>query len=116
MTGPASTIIATWKPPSEVNVPCPVTCREITNASAIGPTTSPSPVRLAVAGNATFFLSSPYTPNDTASASPSHGGLPLPTLITTTASAAMPSAATCARFGRSRSTTTPSSTLTSGLM
>jgi hypothetical protein len=64
----------------------------------------------------TFFLSSPYTPKVTASASPIQGTVPSAMLITNTAAVATSSATHCARRSRSCSTSTPSSTLTSGLM
>ncbi len=65
---------------------------------------------------AACFFNRPYVPKLKASTKEIHGGRPNPTLSTSTAAKAMPSAIHCQRRSRSPSTTTPSSTVTSGLM
>ena len=64
----------------------------------------------------TTFLTAPYRPNDSASASPMTGGAPTSTVSTTTAITAMARATICTRLSRSRKMSTPSATLINGLM
>ena len=64
----------------------------------------------------TTFFTAPYKPNDSASPRPMIGGEPTSTVSTTTAITAMARATNCARLSRSRKTSSPSATVTSGLM
>ena len=115
MTGPASSRSSRCPPPKPVIVPAPVSSNHAITPSATGPRTRPSAVRLAVAVSGTVLLISPYRPKDTARVRASQGGRPPSTAMTTTATAAMPTATHCTGRSRSRSTSTPSSTLTNGL-
>jgi hypothetical protein len=60
--------------------------------------------------------SRPYSPNEQASPSAIHGGVPASKVSHATPAAAHATASHCRPRRRSLSTTTPSSTLTSGLM
>ena len=86
--------------------------------SAIGVSQRDSSVRPLIAS--TFgpicFFTRPYAPNDAARVSAIQGKVPYATMITTTATTAIAIAAHCAGRSRSCSTSTPSSTVTIGLM
>src|SRR3954468_10275438 len=62
------------------------------------------------------FLTTPYRPNDRAKPSPMTGGAPTSTVRITTPVTAIASAPNCARLSRSRKISSPSATVTSGLM
>ncbi|GAB2877230.1 hypothetical protein GCM10027074_51730 [Streptomyces deserti] len=64
----------------------------------------------------TFFFTSPYVAKEKARQSEIHGGLPYPTVSTSTAEKAIPTAAHCTGRSRSFSSSTPIAMVTSGLM
>ena len=86
------------------------------NPTATGSAHSVSTATLTRGSASTTFLINPYRPNDTASTSAIYGTSPTSAVSITTATTASVNATSCHLLSRSRKITTPSATLTSGLM
>jgi hypothetical protein len=101
-----------------VSWPRPAVCSQITSPAASGPSSRVSVVSPARAPTLPpiCFFTNPYSPNEAASMSAIEGRLPWAKVRTPTATAPVPTAAHCSGRSRSCSTTTPSRTVTSGLM
>ena len=118
VTAPASRSRTVCPVPSRPIVSPEVTPTRTSWRTAIGTSQKDSRVRPLTASTdgPIFFLTRPYVAKLAARASAIQGTRPTATMITTTATPAMPTATHCAVRRRSFSTMTPRSTVAIGLM
>ena len=107
---------AAWPGPSLPIVMLPCDSSTTKPMAATGNITIVSRHSDCTAGRFTVFFMNPYVVNEPASARAIHGGRPYPTISTTTATAPSTTAASWSDLTCSFSTTTPSATVTSGVM